>query len=194
MSNVPDDDLYLAILERVGYNEGAEVHADGSASNDLAHERATAVTEFIRRVKDSSLPRKLLPSSDTSAATVGTLAASKPDCARIFRTLEDLGEHRGPVFTRTGDRLFRQGDMWLTEGTAEPRVEHHLVLDLGPLTEAPPRQRPHIGARVLVKNSFIGRVVHPPENGDPGKVYVTPDLEPTLVEAWDPEMMTVIAP
>jgi len=48
------------LIDLMGYQEGAESTADGSASNDLATERADAVVEFMRRAEHHSLPNKLL--------------------------------------------------------------------------------------------------------------------------------------
>lgn len=59
----PDRDraLYEAVLDRVGYHDGAETTPEGSADNDLAHERAQAVMRFVDLAAGSTLPGKLLP-------------------------------------------------------------------------------------------------------------------------------------
>lgn len=49
------------LLDRIGYVDGAETSADGSADNDLAHERAQAVLKFIELVKNSSVPESFIP-------------------------------------------------------------------------------------------------------------------------------------
>lgn len=55
--------LYEMVLDRVGYHDGAETTSEGSADNDLAHERAQAVMRFIDLAAGSTLPGKLLPPS-----------------------------------------------------------------------------------------------------------------------------------
>jgi hypothetical protein len=55
-------DLHAALLVRCGFKYGAEESAGGSADNDLAHERAETVLEFLEFAAKSPLPRKLLPS------------------------------------------------------------------------------------------------------------------------------------
>lgn len=57
----PDRALYDMVLDRVGYRDGAETTADGSADNDLAHERAHAVMRFIDLPAGSTLPGEFLP-------------------------------------------------------------------------------------------------------------------------------------
>lgn len=52
--------LYEMVLDRVGYHDGAETTAGGSADNDLAHERAQAVMQFIELAASSTLPGNLL--------------------------------------------------------------------------------------------------------------------------------------
>lgn len=55
------NDFYEMLLEQVGYVDGAETSADGSADNDLAHVRAQTVLKFIELVKGHSTPEDLLP-------------------------------------------------------------------------------------------------------------------------------------
>jgi len=52
--------INLDLIKYCGYVEGAEIHADGSADNDLALERADVAHDFLRRVKEHSSPSKLL--------------------------------------------------------------------------------------------------------------------------------------
>lgn len=42
-----DDEFYDGLLDRCGFRDGAEVTADGSASNDLAHDTAAKVLTYI---------------------------------------------------------------------------------------------------------------------------------------------------
>lgn len=56
-----DRDFYSALLDRLGFIDGAEVTADGSADNDLAAERAKAVLRFIALARQSAWPEGLLP-------------------------------------------------------------------------------------------------------------------------------------
>jgi hypothetical protein len=56
------------VLERCGFRDGAEVTADGSADNDLAHERADAVMRFIERVSRHVFPDALLEQTTTDTA------------------------------------------------------------------------------------------------------------------------------
>jgi hypothetical protein len=58
---VDDTAFYHAILDRVGFRDGAEVTAGGSADNDLAHERAQAVLAFLDHVARHFHPEALLP-------------------------------------------------------------------------------------------------------------------------------------
>lgn len=55
-----DQLLYDVLLDQVGFRDGAEVTADGSAGNDLAVERAQVVLEFIQLAARSPLPAKLI--------------------------------------------------------------------------------------------------------------------------------------
>lgn len=53
-----------AVLTYCGFEDAAEVTADGSADNDLAQERADAVMTFLDLVRRHPLPNKLLPRGD----------------------------------------------------------------------------------------------------------------------------------
>lgn len=63
--------INLDLLEYCGYVEGAEVHADGSADNDLALDRADAVLDFLKRAKRHSNPRSLLQSDGRKVLEAG---------------------------------------------------------------------------------------------------------------------------
>jgi hypothetical protein len=65
--DIDNEELYHAILTRVGYRDGAETTPEGSADNDLAHERAHAVMQFLELAAGSTLPGKLLPLSGDTA-------------------------------------------------------------------------------------------------------------------------------
>jgi len=58
-ATVDDATFYSALLDRVGFVDGAEVTADGSAHNDLAHERAQEVLAFISEAAHSAWPEEL---------------------------------------------------------------------------------------------------------------------------------------
>lgn len=62
------NDFYDMLLEQVGYVDGAETSANGSADNDLAHARAQAVLKFIKLIKGHSIPEALLPEPDVRYA------------------------------------------------------------------------------------------------------------------------------
>lgn len=52
--------INLDVLTYCGYRDGAETSADGSADNDLACERADAAHDFLRLVRNHSLPSVLM--------------------------------------------------------------------------------------------------------------------------------------
>jgi hypothetical protein len=52
--------LHDAILDLCGHRDGAEATADGSADNDLAHERTDAIMQFIIVASTHPNPHKLL--------------------------------------------------------------------------------------------------------------------------------------
>lgn len=71
---IDDSQFYSALLDRVGFVDGAETSADGSAQNDLAAVRADAVMEFIALARKSTLPRKLIVGRRTNdGGEAGTL-------------------------------------------------------------------------------------------------------------------------
>jgi hypothetical protein len=58
--DVNDVTLYNVLLDRCGFQDGGEATSDGSASNDLAHERASAVMRFVESARGHMYPADLL--------------------------------------------------------------------------------------------------------------------------------------
>lgn len=54
-------EIYDRVLTLCGFTDGGEVTADGSADNDLAHERAGAVAKIIDVVRGSNWPEGYVP-------------------------------------------------------------------------------------------------------------------------------------
>lgn len=61
-----------ALLNRCGFIDGAEVTADGSAANDLAHERREVVVKLIDMVRRSSWPEGILNAATSADHAVET--------------------------------------------------------------------------------------------------------------------------
>lgn len=81
---VDDGTLYDALLDRCGFEDGAELTSDGLADNDLAHERADAVMAFLGLIRHVGSP---LDAMDA----VMRYANSLPTSAEVFEKTRQAG-------------------------------------------------------------------------------------------------------
>lgn len=124
------------VLDLCGFADGGEVTADGSANNDLAHERADAVMDMLEKVRRHGFPQAVAPPAE-GAPLYALLNALRPlvyrvvnataaDDAELTENVDVImafvnlaREHQDPKrLLPRGDRL---GD-WLPPGT--PVVVH----------------------------------------------------------------------
>jgi hypothetical protein len=70
------------VLDLCGFVDGGEVTADGSADNDLAHERADAVMDMLEKVRGHGFPQAVAPPAE-GAPLYELLNALRPLVYRV---------------------------------------------------------------------------------------------------------------
>lgn len=108
-----------ALAPLMGWRDGAETTADGSADNDLAAERVEAVLTFAFLAQHHTLPRKLLPYEDRQGdwyapgervTVLGRHPGTVEPRLDLVRVKMD-GMNVATEFPRTA--LAREGEQWM---------------------------------------------------------------------------------
>ena len=79
------------VLTYCGFVDGGEVTADGSADNDLAHERADAVMDMLAKVDGHSYPAAVVPPAE-GASLHELLSALRPLVYRVVNATAAPGQ------------------------------------------------------------------------------------------------------